>query len=120
MITGLWESGILIPEGASVMTTRRRFVTSTVALPLLAAVHPTLAQESTPAAEEDKSDVISDITYSDEGGQPLMLDVHRPPLREKPRPAVVLIHGGAWTEGFADRTSMSANATMLMARVTLP
>jgi acetyl esterase/lipase len=41
----------------------------------------------------------ADIQYGEGGGLPLLLNVFRPPVRDDPRPAVILIHGGAWSFG---------------------
>jgi acetyl esterase/lipase len=49
-----------------------------------------MAQES---VEEDRG-----VVYGSVADEPLLLDVFRPPAREAPRPAVVLVHGGGmWT-----------------------
>jgi len=42
--------------------------------------------------------VISDVEYSRPGGFSVKLDAHVPP-GEGPFPAVILVHGGGWTEG---------------------
>ena len=47
----------------------------------------------------------SGVPYGHAGGQPLLLDVYRPPARDAPRPAVLLFHGGALVSG--DRTDMA-------------
>jgi acetyl esterase/lipase len=39
------------------------------------------------------------VPYGTADGQELTVDIYQPPLRETPRPAVVLIHGGAWVTG---------------------
>jgi acetyl esterase/lipase len=50
------------------------------------------------------SDLELGIVYGTGGGKPLLLDLAQPPLpRKQPRPAVVFIHGGAWSG--ADRTN---------------
>ena len=41
-----------------------------------------------------------------------VLDVYRPPPASVPRPAVLVIHGGGWTEGI-DRSSMATHAQRL-------
>src|SRR6478735_7655031 len=44
-----------------------------------------------------------DVVYGVADGEPLLLDVYRPPWRPAPRPAVVLVHGGGmWTGSRAD------------------
>jgi acetyl esterase/lipase len=110
----MWKIGFGASTGALAMTTRRHFVTSSIALPLLAVAHPSLAHEATPTASPEKGDILRNVIYSDEGGQPLAMDIYLPAARENPRPAVILIHGGAWTYGFADRTVMDPYGYWLM------
>ena len=55
--------------------------------------------------------VQTDISYDDRFPVDV-LDVYLPPPAGVPRPAVLVIHGGGWTEGF-DRTSMAADAERL-------
>jgi len=68
----------------------------------------TIAQSGTPAPTNE-----TDIVYGESGGQELRLDIHRPPARDQPRPAVVLIHGGGWTQGYGGRADMSPPARKL-------
>src|ERR687898_2272435 len=50
--------------------------------------------------------VRKDVTFRSVDGEPLQLDVYQPAKKGKNRPAVVVVHGGAWTIGdkswFAD------------------
>jgi acetyl esterase/lipase len=39
------------------------------------------------------------VEYGRAGGRPLRLDIYRPGASIRPRPAVLLIHGGGWVEG---------------------
>ena len=41
----------------------------------------------------------TDITYGEASGITLLLNAYRPPERAEPRPAVIFIHGGAWSFG---------------------
>jgi acetyl esterase/lipase len=43
--------------------------------------------------------VKNDVTFSTVDGEPLQLDVYQPAKKGKDRPAVVVVHGGAWTIG---------------------
>jgi acetyl esterase/lipase len=43
--------------------------------------------------------VKKDVTFRTVGGEPLQLDVYQPAKKGKDRPAVVVVHGGAWTIG---------------------
>ena len=51
------------------------------------------------------------IPYGEVDGAELLLDVHRPPTRDAPRPAVLLFHGGGLA--FGDRAWMDEWATPL-------
>ena len=54
----------------------------------------------------------SDIVYGTAGGEKLLLDVYEPAEpAKKPRPAVVLIHGGGWAG--ADKSTMHGMANFL-------
>lgn len=46
-----------------------------------------------------QGNVETDVVYRKVGNDELKMDVYRPVQGEKPTPAVVLIHGGAWIEG---------------------
>jgi acetyl esterase/lipase len=54
-----------------------------------------------------QSDIPYDTRYSVD-----VLDTYLPPPASAPRPAVLVIHGGGWTEG-VDRSSMAAHAERL-------
>ena len=84
------------------MTTRRRLLASAALSPAL--LTRATAQEATPVANPAAPIQERDIVYGAVAGEELLLDVWRPPPRELPRPAMVVIHGGGWTEGFGDRT----------------
>lgn len=43
--------------------------------------------------------VKNDVTFRTVDGEPLLLDVYQPAKKGKGRPAVVVVHGGAWTIG---------------------
>ena len=54
-------------------------------------------------ADQGSLELDRDIVYGHAADEPLLLDVHRPPARGAPRPAVVLVHGGGmWTGSRAD------------------
>ncbi len=94
------------------MSTRRSFLASAALAPLLAADHPVVAAQATPAAAPPVT-TEADVTYGTAGGETLLLDVYRPPAREQPRPAVLLFHGGGLM--FGDRTDVADQARNLAA-----
>jgi acetyl esterase/lipase len=59
-----------------------------VALVLLGSPVVGRAQDATPVVELERG-----VTYGEADGRPLQLDVFRPPARDEPRPAVVLLPG---------------------------
>lgn len=71
------------------------------------------AQEATPGMTPDAIARETGVVYGEVDGEELLLDVARPPDRTEPRPAVVLLHGGAWMLGTADRTSLAEPALAL-------
>jgi acetyl esterase/lipase len=81
------------------MPTRRNLLATTALAPFVAATNSVAAQEATPPTAQDPVEVLTDVAYGEADGQTLLLDVYRPPARETPRPAVILIHGGGWTVG---------------------
>jgi acetyl esterase/lipase len=50
------------------------------------------AQDATPVVERE-----SGVTYGEANGSPLQLDVYRPPARDEPRPAVIVLPGWGTT-----------------------
>ena len=50
------------------------------------------------------------LTYATAGGQPLALDVYRPPSAKpgQPVPAVIVVHGGGWSGGDKGETSLNS------------
>jgi acetyl esterase/lipase len=76
-------------------------------LPLLLAL-PLLAQVAAPAG---KGGIERGIPYRTVAGRELALDVYSPP-GDGPHPAVLLVHGGAWTHG--DRRDMAPFAELLV------
>lgn len=90
-----------MPAARPVAIPRRLFLR--LAIPLLLPLLSAVASfaETTPATP---SDLMLGIVYGTGGGKPLLLDLAQPPSQAKqPRPAVVFIHGGAWSG--ADRTN---------------
>ena len=67
----------------------------------LATTRLAAAQDATP--ERVRSD--RDVVYGVIDGQPLLLDVARPPDRADPRPAMIVIHGGGFV--FGDRSFLA-------------
>jgi acetyl esterase/lipase len=80
------------------MSTRRTLLAGAALAPACAMapwlVGRVVAQEAVAIEKE------IDVPYG-QTGQPgsdeLILDLYRPPIRDAPRPAVVIVHGGAWT-----------------------
>ena len=71
-------------------------------LPLLLA--SAALAETTGPDPTTPSDLALGVVYGTGGGKPLLLDLAQPPApAQRPRPAVVFIHGGAWSG--ADRTN---------------
>lgn len=67
-------------------------------------LRPAAAQEPTPSVGEgspgeDDRATGETVVYGTVSGQELLLDVYLPPIRDAPRPAVILIHGGFWSSG---------------------
>ena len=64
------------------------------------------------AAVQDDVTVKRDVTYRTVDGEQLGLDVYQPAKKGKDRPAVVVVHGGGWTQGdkalFAQQSSQLA------------
>ena len=84
--------------GHSQGVTRRRCP----ALALVLALAGLLLAEAPPGATAQVAtvDVRTDVQYGTADGKPLLLDAYIPPAkREQKRPAVLLIHGGAWRAG---------------------
>lgn len=69
-----------------------------------ATITPTVQAVNPALGTQPDVPVIADIPYGDADGQRLLLDACLPPNARdnpdpKPRPAIVLIHGGSWTRG---------------------
>lgn len=68
-----------------------------------AAVAKRFARQS---EEQNKVEIEENIVYGEADGQKLLLDIYQPAQKTNPCPAVILVHGGGWTEGdkrdFAD------------------
>ena len=99
------------------MPNRRALLASTALAPVLApsfgAGRRGAAQAATPTGPRPAVERETAVVYGEADGQELLLDVAGLPARDKPRPAVVLLHGGAWMVGTADRTSMDGPAAAL-------
>jgi acetyl esterase/lipase len=94
------------------MPTRRALLASAAVTPLLV-VAPAKAQDATPTADPTAIESERDVVYGEVDGEALLMDIHRPPARENPRAAVILIHGGGWTRGYGSRFDMDAPAKEL-------
>ncbi len=72
--------------------------------------HPGPPASPTPpaATNSESADPVStqpDVEYGVQGGEKLLLDIYQPAApASKPRPAVVMIHGGSWTS--LDKSTM--------------
>jgi acetyl esterase/lipase len=67
-----------------------------------------------PASPEtpDTVSVQKDVQYGTQGGDKLLLDIYQPgDLGARPRPAIVLVHGGGWTS--FDKSTMRGMADFL-------
>lgn len=79
------------------MSTRRTFLASTALVPAFTltpwALRRAVAQNAAAITKE------LNVPYGQAGqvgSAELVLDLYRPPARDDPRPAVVIVHGGAW------------------------
>src|SRR5277367_6346619 len=85
---------------------------------IAAAAQPLGGQQTSPARPAPAAGatppgpVYSNIVYGVAGGETLLLDVFEPANNNgKPRPAIVLVHGGGWTS--FDKSTMRALAQFL-------
>src|SRR5277367_7033768 len=85
---------------------------------IAAAAQPLGGQQTSPARPAPAAGatgpgpVYSNITYGVAGGETLLLDIFEPANNNgKPRPAIVLVHGGGWTS--FDKSTMRALAQFL-------
>src|SRR5918992_1535709 len=74
----------------------------TLGLALAAVARPAAARQAAPAAA-GTTDL--GVAYGEVDGRSILLDVYRPPARDAPRPAVVLMYPGGM--GAGDRTWMT-------------
>ena len=77
------------------MRTRRVLLTASILAPLLVLVRWATGW---PRPQDTVTTDLA-IRYGEAGGRLLLLDVYSPPQRERPRPAVLLIHGGGFVGG---------------------
>jgi acetyl esterase/lipase len=77
--------------------------------------HPSgLPMPPAPASPEtsNSGSVQQDVPYGVQGGEKLLLDIYQPGAPDsKPRPVIVLIHGGGWTS--FDKSTMKGMAEFL-------
>lgn len=90
----------------------RRWSSRGVGLAAAAAAVVSTAFATPAAAVQDDVTVKRDVTYRTVDGEQLGLDVYQPAKKGKDRPAVVVVHGGGWTQGdkalFAQQSSQLA------------
>lgn len=90
----------------------RRWSSRGVGLAAAAAAVVSTALATPAAAVQDDVTVKRDVTYRTVDGEQLGLDVYQPAKKGKDRPAVVVVHGGGWTQGdkalFAQQSSQLA------------
>src|SRR6266567_1557543 len=79
------------------MTTGRW--TTRVAALVAAASLSVVALAASAGAAQGGVTVKADVTYRTVDGEQLGLDVYQPAKKGKNRPAVVVVHGGGWTQG---------------------
>jgi acetyl esterase/lipase len=94
------------------MSTRRSLLAGTALAPALA-LAPSLRGHAV-AQDAVTVDKTIDIPYGrvgQPGSDELILDLYQPPAREAPRPALVIVHGGAWT--IRSKEDWSENAQKL-------
>src|SRR5262249_58688395 len=65
----------------------------------VAATTITLALAAPAGAAQADVTVKRDVVYRNADGERLALDVYQPAKKGKARPAVVVVHGGGWTQG---------------------
>lgn len=95
------------------MATRRALLASAAVTPVVLSASTAAgraAQDATPGPTVEIT-TEKDVLYGEIADQELLLDVYRPPARETPRPAVLLIHGGGWS--FGSRFDMALPARKL-------
>jgi acetyl esterase/lipase len=97
------------------MSTRRSLLAGAALAPALA-LAPSLRGRAL-AQQAVAVEKTTDVPYG-QVGQPgsdeLILDLYQPPARERPRPALVIVHGGSWTirskEDWSDNAQTLAEA----------
>jgi acetyl esterase/lipase len=77
------------------MPTRRALIAVSILVPALAIARWVTGR----MRPEDPVTTNKAIRYGEAGGRELLLDVYSPSQRERPRPAVLLIHGGGFVGG---------------------
>jgi acetyl esterase/lipase len=82
---------------------------------IFTAAQPQAQPPAAPPKNSEVADSVSvqqDVEYGMQGGQKLLLDIYQPAEPgSKPRPAVVLIHGGGWTS--FDKSTMRGMGNFL-------
>jgi acetyl esterase len=80
----------------------------------VAATMITVAVAAPGGAAQGGVTVKNDVTYRTVDGEQLGLDVYQPAKKGKSRPAVVVVHGGGWTQG--DKSWFAQQGNQLAAR----
>jgi acetyl esterase/lipase len=94
------------------MRMRHFYFASLLAAAFLAAGAQQTSSSSTASTQPASVSVQQDVTYGTVGGQKLLLDVYQPENRGgRPRPAIVLIHGGSWSS--LDKSMMKGMGNFL-------
>src|SRR6266536_2716994 len=79
-----------------------------------AAALAAVVQSAPAGAAQGGVTVKNDVTYRTVDGEQLGLDVYQPAKKGKNRPAVVVVHGGGWTQG--DKSLFAQQANQLAER----
>jgi acetyl esterase len=91
--------------------TSRELLTAVAAVAMAVLLSVALA---VPAAAQEGVSVKQDVVYRTVDGEQLGLDVYRPAKKGKDRPAVVIVHGGAWRVG--DKATFAQQGNQLAER----
>jgi acetyl esterase/lipase len=77
----------------------RALLPAAVVLTLLATAGVQLARPGTSLAGEPEVEIHKDVVFGRGGETELKLDLATPPAPSKPRPCVLIFHGGGWVQG---------------------
>lgn len=73
-------------------------------LVVTAVVHPAVAsaQDAGQSPDDSLVEIVKGVNFGSTPNSPLLLNVYKPKTSEIGRPAIVLVHGGSWTQGDPD------------------